>query len=133
MGEPVEGRVALELPGGDFDAVKCGVVLLSGSGDGVVVRLVRLDDRPSRLVAAAGPARHLAEQGKRTLAGAKIRQVQAQVRQQDGGQSDIRQIQPARYHLRSHQDLRLPVGEAFHRRFQFRRIANRIRVPTVRR
>ena len=27
LGEPVEGRVALEFPGPDFDAVKCGIVL----------------------------------------------------------------------------------------------------------
>ena len=77
--QTVERRVSLQLPGLYLGLVEPLVVLRRRRRDGVVVRLVGLNDGTSRMGAPPRTSAHLAEQRKRPFARSKVRQIQAQV------------------------------------------------------
>ena len=80
--------------------------------DGVVLRLIRLQDHPPAQQAAARPTRHLRQHLEGALARAEVRQIEADIRTDHADQRHHRQIESLGDHLRADQHVGLAVHEA---------------------
>src|SRR6266404_9160181 len=74
-------------------------------------RRVGLDEHFAWRLAATGAAGHLREQLKCSLARTEVRQVQREIGVDDPNQSDIREMQAFRNHLRPDQDVDLACAK----------------------
>ena len=82
------------MTAGEFEFAESGGVVCLGAGDAVVPGVVGLDDDLPGLGSASGASGHLCEQLKRAFAGAEIRQVESQVREQHPHERDFREVVP---------------------------------------
>ena len=103
--QATEGRVPKGATPGDLLLVKGLVILGGGRLDGVVLRLVGLQDGASAGQAPSGATGRLGQQLEAALAGAKVRQVETMVGVDHAGQRNQRQVEAPGDHLRAHQHI----------------------------
>ena len=99
--------------------LQLGVVEVRGVATGHgpdyrVIRDVRLDDRATRTIAAAGPAHGLGEQLVRSLRGTFVGQVERNVGRNHADQRDLRHVYPLRDEGRAHQHVQLTGRKRVH-------------------
>jgi len=70
-----------------------------------VVRIEGLDDHPPGMLAPPSPSGNLGQKLEGPLRGAKIREIQGDVRQDDAYEGDLGKVMPFGDHLRAHDDV----------------------------
>src|SRR4051812_43301283 len=103
----------------DLFIVKAAIVLGRRMTQGVMMRMIRLNQDATRQVAATGAAGHLRNQLEGPLSGAKIRQRQARVNRNDSDQSDIGKIMALGQHLRADEQINLTLPKIEQRLLKF--------------
>ena len=77
-----------------------------------MIRVVGLQNHPSRCFAAASASGHLGQKLKSALSGAEIRKAERKIRTDDTHQGYAGKIMALGHHLSPHQDVHLPVLKA---------------------
>ena len=106
------------------------VVLPARRPHAVVVRIERLHDGFTGLVAAAGPADHLREQLKRPLRGPKVGEAEADVRRDDAHQRHAREVVALGDHLGADEHVDLAGQESPEQRRQRAFAADGVAIET---
>ena len=99
-------------PLGQFLLKKSFVASVHEMAQHRMLRAIGLHQHLSRPLPPSGPARQLQQELQALLAGAQIGSVQQTIGRQHGGQGHPRQIHPLGEHLRAHEHIGLPRGEA---------------------
>lgn len=77
--QSAKGRVRVLATKGDFLPIKGGVVVLGGTSDGIVLRVVTLHNDMPRQRSSTCPARNLTQDLEGALAGSEIGEMEANV------------------------------------------------------
>ena len=90
---------------GEFLLIEGEVILGEGRLDAVVLRIIGLDHRLSWQGTSARSSRHLGQEGKGALPCPKVREVEANICQDNTDEGDVGIVVPLGNHLGSEQDV----------------------------
>ena len=122
-----ERRIAELAPAGQLLGEEAGDVVARRVPDRSGVGLERLHDHLPGRVATAAPGQ-LGDELERALLGAEVRQREARVGVDDGGERDAGKVMTLRDHLRADQDGAIGGDEPVERLAQRPRLRGRVRV-----
>ena len=89
----------------DFLLIEPQVIVLSGTGHGMMRGAMGLNKHPAGLRAAPGAPGHLGQQGKGTLGTAKVGKIEPRIGADDPDQGDPGKIMPLGHHLGAEQNI----------------------------
>ena len=105
------GRIRHKIPVGDLLPVELLIGVMDGSGDGIMIRRVGLDDDLPRLVAPSGTACRLTQQLKGPLSAPEVLSEQRQIRRQNSHQRHVGVVVSFDDHLGSQQHVGVSPGK----------------------
>lgn len=108
-----EGRVTEFLPESDLLGIEGVKVVIEGAGDSIVLGRVGLNQHPPRQITAAGPSRHLGEEGEGPFGGTEVGKIESEIGIDDADEGDAGEIVSFGNHLRADEDVDLSRQHRF--------------------